>query len=94
MESVWGEDVGNLVLSNGLTKINCMFNTSFNLCLGRNIAYMKMKYMVANILEHYKVNVIFGHPTKLKFGVILFMKYGLSSNPLFQRRYYRMIKRL
>ncbi|GLJ19769.1 hypothetical protein SUGI_0358160 [Cryptomeria japonica] len=88
MESLWGKDALEFKPERWIDKEGvCMkewdykfpvFNAGPRLCLGRDIAYVNMKFMAANILSRYKVKVDPGHKVKPKFGLTLFMKHGLK----------------
>ncbi|KAH9319219.1 hypothetical protein KI387_020988, partial [Taxus chinensis] len=88
MESLWGKDALEFRPERWINKEGaCMkewdykypvFNAGPRLCLGRDIAYVNMKFMVANILVRYKVKIDPGHKVSPKFGLTLFMKQGLK----------------
>ncbi|GLJ20391.1 hypothetical protein SUGI_0370470 [Cryptomeria japonica] len=88
MENLWGKDALEFKPERWINKEGfCMkewdykypvFNAGPRLCLGRDNAYVSMKFMAANILARYKVKVDPGHIAKPKFGLTLFMKHGLK----------------
>eukprot|EP01018_Ginkgo_biloba_P008128 Gb_27408 [translate_table: standard] len=86
MEKIWGKDAHEFKPDRWIRNGICMkesdynypvFNAGPRLCLGKDMAYLTMKSVAANILLHYHVCVDPGHPVEPKFGLTLFMKHGL-----------------
>ncbi|KAH9321574.1 hypothetical protein KI387_016213 [Taxus chinensis] len=87
MESLWGKDALEFVPERWINEVglcvkewDCkfpVFNAGPRACLGRDIAYVSMKFMAANILARYQLKLCSAHPVKPKFGLTLTMKHGL-----------------
>ncbi|GLJ54445.1 hypothetical protein SUGI_1169380 [Cryptomeria japonica] len=86
LESVWGEDCMEFKperwMKNGRFVRESEFKfAAFNggprRCTGREFAYWQMKWAAASILVRYGVQIVDKHPVVPKYGLALFMKYGL-----------------
>ncbi|PKA62751.1 Cytochrome P450 86A2 [Apostasia shenzhenica] len=53
------------------------FNAGPRVCLGKDLAYLQMKSIVAAILLRYRLAVVPGHRVEQKMSLTLFMKNGL-----------------
>ncbi|KAI6702105.1 hypothetical protein NL676_011241 [Syzygium grande] len=56
------------------------FNAGPRLCLGKDLAYLQMKSVVAAVLLRHQLTVAPGHQVEQKMSLTLFMKYGLKMN--------------
>ncbi|XP_030454102.1 cytochrome P450 86A22 [Syzygium oleosum] len=56
------------------------FNAGPRLCLGKDLAYLQMKSVVAAVLLRHQLTVAPGHRVEQKMSLTLFMKYGLKMN--------------
>lgn len=56
------------------------FNAGPRLCLGKDLAYLQMKSVVAAVLLRHRLTVAPGHRVEQKMSLTLFMKYGLKMN--------------
>ncbi|KAK9117378.1 hypothetical protein Sjap_016325 [Stephania japonica] len=85
-EEIWGKDCrefkperwikdGKFVRENEFKY--AVFNAGPRLCLGKKLAYMQMKMVVASILSKYSIKVVEGHPVVPKLTISLYMKHGL-----------------
>ncbi|XP_057815354.2 cytochrome P450 86B1 [Cryptomeria japonica] len=88
MESLWGKDALEFKPERWITEKGiCMnendykypvFSAGPRICIGKDVAYVSMKYIVDNILVRYRVKVEAGHQVKPKLGLTLPMKHGLK----------------
>ncbi|XP_021754182.1 cytochrome P450 86A22-like [Chenopodium quinoa] len=53
------------------------FNAGPRICLGKDLAYLQMKSIVAAVLLRHRLNVARGHKVEQKMSLTLFMKNGL-----------------
>ncbi|CAN6484729.1 unnamed protein product [Victoria cruziana] len=53
------------------------FNGGPRTCVGKDMAYVQMKYAAAEILLNFEIDVVEGHPVSPKTSVIMTMKNGL-----------------
>ncbi|XVF33311.1 hypothetical protein REPUB_Repub17cG0157600 [Reevesia pubescens] len=56
------------------------FNAGPRICLGKGLAYLQMKSVVAAALLRHKLTLVPGHKVEQKMSLTLFMKYGLKVN--------------
>ncbi|KAL5551616.1 hypothetical protein UlMin_001792 [Ulmus minor] len=56
------------------------FNAGPRICLGKDLAYLQMKSIVAAVMLRHRLNVVPGHRVEQKISLSLFMKYGLQVN--------------
>ncbi|KAE8699762.1 hypothetical protein F3Y22_tig00110570pilonHSYRG00163 [Hibiscus syriacus] len=56
------------------------FNAGQRICLGKGLAYLQMKSVVAAALLRHKLTLVPGHKVEQKMSLTLFMKYGLKVN--------------
>lgn len=56
------------------------FNAGPRICLGKDLAYLQMKSIVAAVLLRHRLAVAPGHKVEQKMSLTLFMKYGLVMN--------------
>lgn len=56
------------------------FNAGPRICLGKDLAYLQMKSIVAAVLLRHRLTVVPGHKVEQKMSLTLFMKYGLKVN--------------
>ncbi|XP_010533650.1 PREDICTED: cytochrome P450 86A7 [Tarenaya hassleriana] len=93
MKFIWGEDCLEFkperwILSNSDidTEIRnnqykfVAFNAGPRICLGKDLAYLQMKSIVAAVLLRHRITVAAGHKVEQKMSLTLFMKYGLKVN--------------
>ncbi|GLJ54459.1 hypothetical protein SUGI_1169610 [Cryptomeria japonica] len=84
--SVWGEDYlefkperwmknGRFVRESDFKFL--AFNAGARRCTGREFGYWQMKWAAASILVRYQVKIVDEHPVVPKYGLSLYMKYGL-----------------
>uniref|UniRef100_A0ACD6AKC7 Uncharacterized protein n=1 Tax=Avena sativa TaxID=4498 RepID=A0ACD6AKC7_AVESA len=88
MKDIWGEDCQDFrperwLLEDG-SKLRYVpshkflaFNSGPRMCLGKDIAIMQMKTIMATILWNFDVEVLEGHAVKQKNSALLQMKNGL-----------------
>ncbi|VAH71564.1 unnamed protein product [Triticum turgidum subsp. durum] len=88
MEQVWGQDCREYKperwLSGNGSELRYVpshkflaFNSGPRMCLGKDIAIMQMKTVVAAIVWNFDLEVLEGHSVQPKFSCILQMKHGL-----------------
>ncbi|KAG9141529.1 hypothetical protein Leryth_019065 [Lithospermum erythrorhizon] len=88
MESIWGHDCSEYKperwLENGIYKPESpfkfpVFNAGPRICLGKEMAYIQMKYIAASILERFRMNVLLerGKCPEMVLSLTLRMKGGL-----------------
>ncbi|KAJ8764863.1 hypothetical protein K2173_010328 [Erythroxylum novogranatense] len=53
------------------------FNGGPRICLGKDLAYLQMKSIVAAVLLRHQLSLVPGHRVEQKMSLTLFMKYGL-----------------
>ncbi|XP_057851585.2 cytochrome P450 86B1 [Cryptomeria japonica] len=86
LESVWGEDCvefkperwmknGRFVRQSDSKFV--VFNGGPRRCTGMEFAYWQMKWAAASVLIHYSIKIVDKHPVIPKYGLSLFLKYGL-----------------
>ncbi|GLJ54460.1 hypothetical protein SUGI_1169650 [Cryptomeria japonica] len=86
LESVWGEDCvefkperwmknGRFVRQSDSKFV--VFNGGPRRCTGMEFAYWQMKWAAASVLIRYSIKMVDKHPVIPKYGLSLFMKYGL-----------------
>ncbi|GLJ54461.1 hypothetical protein SUGI_1169660 [Cryptomeria japonica] len=86
--SVWGEDClefkperwmknGRFVRESDFKFL--AFNAGARRCTGREFGYWQMKWAAASILVRYQVKIVDEHPVVPKYGLSLYMKYGLHA---------------
>lgn len=91
MESTWGEDVMEFKPERWLTPDGKTFTmhdmykfVSFNagprICLGKDLAYLQMKSIVAAVLLRHKLTIVPDHKIEQKMSLTLFMKHGFKVN--------------
>ncbi|XP_050228825.1 cytochrome P450 86A22-like [Mercurialis annua] len=88
MKFIWGDDCLEFKperwLSPDSNKINSFnfvaFNAGPRICLGKDLAYLQMKSIVAAVLLRHRLSVVPGHRVEQKMSLTLFMKYGLKVN--------------
>ncbi|KAL9251498.1 Cytochrome P450 86A22-like protein [Drosera capensis] len=91
MKFIWGEDCSEFRperwLSSDGTKIEmndsfkfASFNAGPRICLGKDLAYLQMKSIVAAVLLRHKLTVVPGHVVEQKMSLTLFVKHGLVMN--------------
>ncbi|KAH6779893.1 cytochrome P450 [Perilla frutescens var. hirtella] len=56
------------------------FNAGPRICLGKDLAYLQMKSIVAAVLLRHRLAVVPGHSVEQKMSLTLFMKDGLKVN--------------
>ncbi|XVF73170.1 hypothetical protein PTKIN_Ptkin12aG0179800 [Pterospermum kingtungense] len=56
------------------------FNAGPRICLGKGLAYLQMKSVVAATLLRHRLTLVPGHKVEQKMSLTLFMKYGLKVN--------------
>ncbi|KAJ4712053.1 putative Cytochrome P450 [Melia azedarach] len=56
------------------------FNAGPRICLGKDLAYLQMKSIAAEVLLRHRLEVVPGHRVEQKMSLTLFMKYGLMMN--------------
>ncbi|XP_044469090.1 alkane hydroxylase MAH1-like [Mangifera indica] len=88
MKSIWGEDCLEFkperwISEKGLTKHEpsykfLAFNAGPRTCLGKDVAFTKMKVAAAAIIHNYNVQVLEGQPHRPNLSIILQMKSGLK----------------
>lgn len=54
------------------------FNGGPRICLGKDLAYLQMKSIVAAILLRHRISLVPGNPVEQKMSLTLFMKHGLK----------------
>ncbi|GAB2296822.1 hypothetical protein Dimus_030923 [Dionaea muscipula] len=91
MKFIWGEDCsafrperwlssdGKRIEMNDSFKF-ASFNAGPRICLGKDLAYLQMKSIVAAVLLRHRLTVAPGHRVEQKMSLTLFMKYGLVMN--------------
>lgn len=91
MKFIWGEDClefkperwlsqdGNKYEGHDQYKF-VAFNAGPRICLGKDLAYLQMKSIAAEVLLRYHLTVVPGHRVEQKMSLTLFMKYGLMMN--------------
>lgn len=87
MESVWGPDCLEFKperwMKNGRFEPPqdaykfLAFNAGPRICLGKDLAYLQMKTIVAGILLRHRISLDPSTPVEQKMSLTLFMKYGL-----------------
>ncbi|XP_071702030.1 cytochrome P450 86A22-like [Rutidosis leptorrhynchoides] len=88
MKFIWGDDVVEFRPERWLSDDGKKFEVkdqfrfvSFNagprICLGKDLAYLQMKSIVAAVLLRHRLTVVTGHRVEQKMSLTLFMKYGL-----------------
>ncbi|KAL1830291.1 hypothetical protein DCAR_0209731 [Daucus carota subsp. sativus] len=91
MKSTWGEDVMEFKPERWLTpdgKTFAMhdmykfvsFNAGPRICLGKDLAYLQMKSIVAAVLLRHKLTIVPDHKIEQKMSLTLFMKHGFKVN--------------
>ncbi|XVF80088.1 hypothetical protein PTKIN_Ptkin15bG0042200 [Pterospermum kingtungense] len=91
MRSTWGDDCLEFrperwLSADGKEFINhdsykfVAFNAGPRICLGKSLAYLQMKSVVAAALLRHKLTLAPGHKVEQKMSLTLFMKYGLKVN--------------
>uniref|UniRef100_A0A2P2IVW4 Cytochrome P450 family protein n=1 Tax=Rhizophora mucronata TaxID=61149 RepID=A0A2P2IVW4_RHIMU len=91
MRSTWGEDCmefrperwlspdgSKFVMHDSFRFV--AFNAGPRICLGKDLAYLQMKSVVAAVLLRHRLMVVPGHKVEQKMSLTLFMKYGLKVN--------------
>eukprot|EP01018_Ginkgo_biloba_P034713 Gb_17157 [translate_table: standard] len=88
LESIWGPDCFEFKperwLQNGTFENPqdaykfVAFNGGPRICLGKDLAYLQMKSIVAAILLRHRISLVPGHPVEQKMSLTLFMKQGLK----------------
>ncbi|CAB4270017.1 unnamed protein product [Prunus armeniaca] len=56
------------------------FNAGPRICLGKDLAYLQMKSVVASVLLRHRLTLVPGHKVEQKMSLTLFMKHGLMVN--------------
>ncbi|KAJ7951154.1 Cytochrome P450 [Quillaja saponaria] len=91
MKSTWGEDClefrperwlsldGKKFIMHDSYKF-VAFNAGPRICLGKDLAYLQMKSVVAAVLLRHRLVVATGHQVEQKMSLTLFMKHGLKVN--------------
>ncbi|CAN6482713.1 unnamed protein product [Victoria cruziana] len=89
MEWVWGKDCLEFVPERWLDEDGRLkkqqisdfrflaFNGGPRTCVGKEMAFVQMKYAAAQVLLNFEINVIESHPIVPKPSVIMSMKHGL-----------------
>ncbi|GLJ42452.1 hypothetical protein SUGI_0879840 [Cryptomeria japonica] len=88
LESLWGPDCyefkperwiqnGKFELPEDAYKF-VSFNGGPRICLGKDLAYLQMKSIVAGILLRHRISLVPDHPVQQKMSLTLFMKHGLK----------------
>ncbi|XP_050228826.1 cytochrome P450 86A22-like [Mercurialis annua] len=88
MKFIWGDDCLEFKPERWLSldgkKINSFkfvaFNAGPRTCLGKDLAYLQMKFITAAVLLRHRLSVASGHKVEQKMSLTLFMKYGLKVN--------------
>nr|QWT69375.1 CYP86A7 [Gynostemma pentaphyllum] len=89
MKFIWGEDCLEFKPERWLApngkKIELQntysfvaFNAGPRICLGKDLAYLQMKSIVAAVLLRHRLTLVPGHRVEQKMSLTLFMKYGLK----------------
>ncbi|CAN0884241.1 Cytochrome P450 86A2 [Linum grandiflorum] len=91
MRSTWGDDCmefrperwlssdGDKFVAHDSYKF-VAFNAGPRICLGKDLAYLQMKSVVAAVLLRHRLTVAPGHKVEQKMSLTLFMKHGLMVN--------------
>ncbi|XP_008244638.1 PREDICTED: cytochrome P450 86A8 [Prunus mume] len=91
MKSTWGDDClefrperwlssdGKKFIMHDSNKY-VAFNAGPRICLGKDLAYLQMKSVVASVLLRHRLTLVPGHKVEQKMSLTLFMKHGLMVN--------------
>ncbi|KAL6290304.1 hypothetical protein ACE6H2_007814 [Prunus campanulata] len=91
MKSTWGDDClefrperwlsldGKRFIMHDSNKY-VAFNAGPRICLGKDLAYLQMKSVVASVLLRHRLTLVPGHKVEQKMSLTLFMKHGLMVN--------------
>ncbi|VVA38065.1 PREDICTED: cytochrome P450 [Prunus dulcis] len=91
MKSTWGDDClefrperwlsldGKRFIMHDSNKY-LAFNAGPRICLGKDLAYLQMKSVVASVLLRHRLTLVPGHKVEQKMSLTLFMKHGLMVN--------------
>ncbi|KAJ4715541.1 Cytochrome P450 [Melia azedarach] len=87
MKSIWGEDCLEFkperwISENGRMKHEpsykfLAFNAGPRTCLGKEVSFIQMKAVAANIIHNYEVQVVEGQSFSPNISIILHLKHGL-----------------
>lgn len=89
MKSTWGEDCLEFkperwLSPDGIEFIShdpfqfVAFNAGPRICLGKDLAYLKMKSVAASVLRRYRFSLLAAHKVQQKMSLTLFMKHRLK----------------
>eukprot|EP01018_Ginkgo_biloba_P033601 Gb_01453 [translate_table: standard] len=86
MESIWGKDClefkperwlkGGVFVSESAYKYP-VFNGGPRLCLGKDFAYLQMKWIAATLIWGFRLKMAVGHVVEPRLALTLYMKNGL-----------------